>query len=274
MNVPFPLVDWSSAPALLQERKGGVAVLTLNQPEQRNSLDEATLAGLSECLAAIAQDDTVRAVVIAANGSVFCAGHNLRELTTHRSDADGGRSYFREIMARCSAMMRALVNLPQPTIAAVQGTATAAGCQLVASCDLAIASPAAKFCTPGVNIGLFCSTPMVALSRNIAPKHAMEMLLTGEMISAERAEQICLINHVVPSGRERDEAIALADKIGSKSALTVKIGKQAFYRQREMRLEEAYAYASQVMVENMMARDAAEGIGAFIEKRTPHWEDR
>jgi len=171
-------------------------------------------------------------------------------------------------------MMQALVNLPQPTIAAVQGTATAAGCQLVASCDLAFASKASRFCTPGVNIGLFCSTPMVALSRNIAPKHAMEMLLTGEMISAERAEQIGLINHVVPPGRERDEAVALADKIGSKSALTVKIGKQAFYRQREMRLDEAYAYASQVMVENMMARDAAEGIGAFIEKRTPLWEDR
>jgi len=274
MNVPFPLVDGPPAPALLQERRGGVAVLTLNRPEQRNSLNEAMLAGLTACLAAIAQDDTVRAVVIAANGSVFCAGHDLRELTAHRSDADGGRGYFREIMARCSAMMQALVNLPQPIIAAVQGTATAAGCQLVASCDLAVASTASRFCTPGVNIGLFCSTPMVALSRNVAPKHAMEMLLTGEMIAAERAEQIGLINHVVPPGTERDEAITLAGKIGSKSALTVKIGKQAFYRQREMRLDEAYAYASQVMVENMMARDAAEGIGAFIEKRTPLWEDR
>jgi enoyl-CoA hydratase/carnithine racemase len=274
MNVPFPLVDEAPALALLQERTSGVAVLTLNRPEQRNSLNEAMLAGLSECLAAIAQDHAVRAVVIAANGSAFCAGHDLRELTTHRSDADGGRHYFREIMARCSAMMQALVNLPQPTIAAVQGTATAAGCQLVASCDLAIASTAARFCTPGVNIGLFCSTPMVALSRNVAPKHAMEMLLTGEMISAERAEQIGLVNHVVPPGMERDEAVALAGRIGSKSALTVKIGKQAFYRQREMRLDEAYAYASQVMVDNMLARDAAEGIAAFIEKRTPHWEDR
>jgi enoyl-CoA hydratase/carnithine racemase len=274
MNVPFPLVDEAPALALLQERTSGVAVLTLNRPEQRNSLNEAMLAGLSECLAAIAQDHAVRAVVIAANGSAFCAGHDLRELTTHRSDADGGRDYFREIMARCSAMMQALVNLPQPTIAAVQGTATAAGCQLVASCDLAIASTAARFCTPGVNIGLFCSTPMVALSRNVAPKHAMEMLLTGEMISAERAEQIGLVNHVVPPGMERDEAVTLAGRIGSKSALTVKIGKQAFYRQREMRLDEAYAYASQVMVDNMLARDAAEGIAAFIEKRTPHWEDR
>jgi len=274
MNVPFPLVDGPSAPAVLQERRAGVAVLTLNRPRQRNTLSEAMLAGFSECLAAIAEDETVRAVVIAANGSVFCAGHDLKELTAHRSDADGGRGYFREIMARCSAMMQALVGLPQPTIAAVQGTATAAGCQLVAACDLAIASTAARFCTPGVDIGLFCSTPMVALSRNVAPKHAMEMLLTGEMISAERAERIGLINHVVPPGTERDEAIALARKIGAKSAFTVKIGKKAFYRQREMRLDEAYAHASQVMVENMMARDAAEGIGAFIEKRTPHWEDR
>jgi enoyl-CoA hydratase/carnithine racemase len=274
MNVPLPLVDGSSVPAVLQERRTGVAVLTLNRPGQRNTLSEAMLAGFSECLAAIAQDERVRAVVIAANGSVFCAGHDLKELTAHRSDADGGQSYFREIMARCSAMMQALVSLPQPTIAAVQGTATAAGCQLVATCDLAIASTAARFCTPGVDIGLFCSTPMVALSRNVAPKHAMEMLLTGELISAERAERIGLINHVVPPGTERDEAIALAGKIGAKSAFTVKTGKQAFYRQREMRLDEAYAYASRVMVENMMARDAAEGIGAFIEKRTPHWEDR
>ena len=274
MNVPFPLVDGPSAPALLEERGAGVAVLTLNRPEQRNTLSEAMLAGFSECLAAIARDATVRAVVIAANGSAFCAGHDLKELTAHRADADGGQGYFREIMARCSAMMQALVGLPQPTIAAIQGTATAAGCQLVATCDLAIASTTARFCTPGVDIGLFCSTPMVALSRNVACKHAMEMLLTGEMVSAERAERIGLINHVVPPGTERDEAIALAGKIGAKSAFTVKTGKQAFYRQRELRLDEAYAYASQVMVENMMARDGAEGIGAFIEKRTPHWEDR
>jgi enoyl-CoA hydratase/carnithine racemase len=274
MNVPHPLVDGRPTPALLAERTAGIAVLTLNRPEQRNSLNEAMLVGLSDCLAAIARDRTVRAVVIAASGSVFCAGHDLRELTAHRADADGGRSYFREIMGRCSAMMQALVGLPQPTIAAVQGTATAAGCQLVASCDLAVASSAAGFCTPGVNIGLFCSTPMVALSRNIAPKHAMEMLLTGELVSAERAERIGLVNRVVVPGRERDAAVALARKIGTKSALTVKTGKQAFYRQREMRLEEAYAYASQVMVENMMARDAAEGIGSFLEKRAPHWEDR
>jgi enoyl-CoA hydratase/carnithine racemase len=274
MNAPSPPVNAPPAPALLQDLVAGIAVLTLNRPNRRNTLSEAMIAGFRECLAAIAQDPTVRAVVIAANGSVFCAGHDLRELTPHRSDADGGRAYFREIMASCSAMMQALVGLPQPVVAAVQGTATAAGCQLVASCDLAVASTAARFCTPGVDIGLFCSTPMVALSRNVAPKHAMEMLLTGEMVSAEHAQRIGLVNRVVSPGTERDEALALAGKIAAKSALTVKTGKQAFYRQREMRLNEAYAYASQVMVDNMMARDAAEGIGAFIEKRAPHWEDR
>jgi len=272
MNVPSPGLD--GRPPLLQDRVAGIAVLTLNRPERRNSLSEAMLAGFNERLATIANDRTVRAVVIAANGSVFCAGHDLRELTAHRLDADAGRAYFREIMASCSAMMQALVGLPQPIIAAVQGTATAAGCQLVASCDLAVASAAARFCTPGVDIGLFCSTPMVALSRNVAPKHAMEMLLTGEMVSAERAERIGLINRVVPPGTEREAAISLAGKIAAKSALTVKTGKRAFYRQREMPLGEAYAYASQVMVDNMLARDAAEGIGAFIEKRAPHWEDR
>ena len=171
-------------------------------------------------------------------------------------------------------MMQAIVHLPKPVIAAVQGPASAAGCQLVASCDLAIASSAAKFATPGVNIGLFCSTPMVALSRNVSRKHAMEMLLTGDLISAEDAQRIGLVNRVVPPGAERDEALKLARQIASKSALTVKIGKEAFYRQLEMSLADAYRYASDVMVENMLARDAEEGIGAFIDKRTPNWEDR
>jgi enoyl-CoA hydratase/carnithine racemase len=274
MNVPSPLIDAVSEPVLLEDRVAGVVVLTLNRPKQRNGLTDALLGALSEGLATIAQDASVRAVVIAANGPAFCAGHDLKDLTARRSDADGGHAYFREILLRCSAVMQALIALPQPTIAAVQGVATAAGCQLVASCDLAVASAAASFCTPGVDIGLFCSTPMVALSRNVAAKHAMEMLLTGEMISADRAEQIGLINRVVAPGTEREEAVALARKIAAKSALTLKIGKQAFYRQREMPLPEAYAYAARVMVENMMARDAAEGIGAFIEKRAPHWEDR
>jgi enoyl-CoA hydratase/carnithine racemase len=261
-------------PVLLRADVGNIAVLTLNRPQARNSLSEAMIAALSEALAAIGADASVRAVVLAANGPAFCAGHDLKELTARRDDADRGRAYFRHVMESCSAMMQAIVNLPKPAIAAVGATATAAGCQLVASCDLAVASSAASFATPGVNIGLFCSTPMVALSRNVARKHAMEMLLTGDAVSAEEAFRIGLVNRVVTAGSERAEALALARKIAAKSALTVKIGKQAFYRQLEMGLADAYAYASQTMVENMLARDAEEGIGAFIEKRQPTWEDR
>lgn len=262
------------APVLLREDAGEIAVLTLNRPQARNSLSEALLAALSEALAVIADERAVRAVVLGANGPAFCAGHDLKELTAHRSAPDRGREYFRHVMDTCSAMMQAIVRLPKPVIAAVGGTATAAGCQLVASCDLAVASTAASFATPGVDIGLFCSTPMVALSRNVARKHAMEMLLTGEAVSAETAARIGLVNRVVPAGSEREEAMALARQIAAKSALTVKIGKEAFYRQLEMNLAEAYAYASRTMVENMLARDAEEGIGAFIEKRSPQWQDR
>ena len=259
---------------LLREDIEGVAVLTLNRPQSRNSLSEAMLEALGDALTAIAHDDSVRAVVLAANGPAFSAGHDLKELNQRRSDADCGRAYFKHVMTTCSAVMQQIVLLPQPVIAAVQATATAAGCQLVASCDLAVASRAAKFATPGVNIGLFCSTPMVALSRNVSRKHAMEMLLTGEMISAEHAARIGLVNHVVAPGSEREEAVKLAKKIAAKSTVTVKIGKQAFYRQLEMPLAEAYKYTSEVMVENMLARDAEEGIGAFIEKREPKWENR
>jgi len=259
---------------LLREDVDGIAVLTLNQPQSRNSLSEAMLEALSDALTAIAHDDTVRILVITANGPAFSAGHDLKELNRHRSDEDRGRAYFHRIMKQCSAMMQQIVALPQPVIAAVQATATAAGCQLVASCDLAVASQTAKFATPGVNIGLFCSTPMVALSRNVSRKAAMEMLLTGEPITAEHAERIGLINHVVAPGREREEAINLARRIAGKSSLTVKIGKEGFYRQLEMPLVEAYDYVSEIMVENMLARDAEEGISAFIEKRAPKWEDR
>jgi enoyl-CoA hydratase/carnithine racemase len=259
---------------VLREDFGGIAVLTLNRPQARNSLSEAMIAALADTLAALGADASVRAVVLAANGPAFCAGHDLKELTARRSDGDRGRAYFHRIMDSCSAMMQAIVRLPKPVIAAVGATATAAGCQLVASCDLAVASAAASFATPGVNIGLFCSTPMVALSRNVARKHAMEMLLTGDAVSADDAFRLGLVNRVVPAGRERDEAMALARKIASKSALTVKIGKEAFYRQLEMGLADAYAYASRTMVENMLARDAEEGIGAFIDKRQPNWEDR
>ncbi len=268
MNKPVDI------PVLSRERQDEIAVLVLNRPAARNSLSEALLRALSAAFSEIANDRAVRAVVIAANGPAFCAGHDLKELTSRRSDADGGRGYFRHIMQTCSAIMQQIVNLPQPVIAAVQGVASAAGCQLVASCDLAIASDAAKFATPGVDIGLFCSTPMVALSRNVTRKHAMEMLLTGDMVEAKRAAEIGLINRVVASGEERKAALALARQIASKSSHVQKIGKQAFYRQLEMPLAEAYAYASEVMTENMMARDAEEGICAFIEKRKPSWEDR
>ncbi|HVX75747.1 MAG TPA: enoyl-CoA hydratase [Bradyrhizobium sp.] len=261
-------------PILLREAIGSIAVLTLNRPGARNALSEAMIAELHGALKDIQDDKSVRAVVIAANGPAFSAGHDLKELTARRSDADRGRAYFAELMNACSAMMQAIVHLPKPVIAAVQGIATAAGCQLVASCDLAVGSEAASFATPGVDIGLFCSTPMVALSRNVARKQAMEMLLTGEPVSAARAREIGLINHVVAAGTERDAAIALAEKVALKSSYTVKLGKTAFYRQAEMNLAEAYRYAAEVMTENMMARDAEEGIGAFIEKREPKWQDK
>jgi enoyl-CoA hydratase/carnithine racemase len=264
----------ASHATLLREDVGAVAVLTLNRPQARNSLSEAMLKALGNALAAIAHERAVRAVILTANGPAFSAGHDLKELNARRSDGDRGRAYFQHIMDLCSSVMQQIVTLPQPVIAAVGATATAAGCQLVASCDLAVAARTATFATPGVNIGLFCSTPMVALSRNVSRKHAMEMLLTGEMISAEEAARIGLVNHVVAPGTEREEALRLAEKITAKSALTLKIGKEAFYRQIEMPLAEAYKYACTVMVENMLARDAEEGISAFIEKRPPKWEGR
>jgi enoyl-CoA hydratase/carnithine racemase len=264
----------TAAPVLLREDRKNIAVLVLNRPASRNSLSEALLAALSDAFTEIAASKTVRAVVLAANGPAFCAGHDLKELTARRSDRDKGRAYFSQIMTACSSMMQQIVNLPQPVIAAVQGVASAAGCQLVASCDLAIASTEAKFTTPGVDIGLFCSTPMVALSRNVAPKHAMEMLLTGNMVSADDAARIGLVNRVVSSGTEREEVLALAQQIANKSSHTVKIGKEGFYRQADMALADAYHYVTQVMVENLLSADAEEGICAFIEKRVPEWEDR
>jgi enoyl-CoA hydratase/carnithine racemase len=260
--------------ALLRHDDGQVAVLTLNRPAARNSLSEELLGLLGDALTAIATDKQVRAVVLAANGPAFCAGHDLKELTSRRTDADGGRDYFRHIMTTCSTMMQQIVTLPQPVIAAVQGVASAAGCQLVASCDLAVASTKAGFATPGVDIGLFCSTPMVALSRNVPRKPAMEMLLTGDIVSAKKAATMGLVNEVVTHGQERGRALEIAHNIASKSSHVVGIGKAAFYRQLELPLAEAYRYASEVMTQNMMARDAEEGICAFIEKRDPTWEDR
>ncbi|MDE1936490.1 enoyl-CoA hydratase [Bradyrhizobium sp.] len=264
----------SQPPILLREQVGDVAVLTLNRPDARNSLSERLIAALTTELRHIHDDLSVRVVVIAASGKAFSAGHDIKELTARRNDADRGRAYFAEIMTACSTMMQTIVHLPKPVVAAVQGIATAAGCQLVATCDLAIASEAATFATPGVDIGLFCSTPMVALSRNIPRKQAMEMLLTGEPISAATARDIGLVNRVVPAGHERNAAIELAQKVAGKSAYTIKIGKTAFYRQAEMSLAEAYRYTAEVMTENMMARDAEEGIGAFIDKREPKWQDK
>jgi enoyl-CoA hydratase/carnithine racemase len=261
------------APLLLRESIGAIAVITFNRPETRNTLSEEVIAGLHAALDEIGADKKIRALVIAAKGPAFSSGHDLKQLTAHRSDADGGRAYFAETMSACGAMMQAIVRLPKPVIAAVQGIATAAGCQLVASCDLAVASGEAHFATSGINNGLFCSTPMVALSRNVPRKQALEMLFTGDMIPAERAREIGLVNHVVPAGHERAAAIALAEKIASKSAYAIGLGKEAFYRQAEMNLADAYRYTAEVMTENMMAFDGKEGIGAFIEKREPKWRD-
>jgi enoyl-CoA hydratase/carnithine racemase len=264
----------TTAPLVLRETTDAIAILTLNRPDARNSLSAAMIVALGEAFDAIGRDRAIRAVVLAANGPAFSAGHDLKELAQRRSDPDRGRAFFMQVMTACGEVMQQIVRLPQPVIAAVHATATAAGCQLVASSDLAVASAAARFATPGVNIGLFCSTPMVALSRNVARKHAMEMLLTGDLISAEDAARIGLVNRVVAPGSEREEALALARKIAAKSTHVVEIGKEAFYRQLELDLAGAYAYASNVMVENMLARDAEEGIAAFVEKRPPAWEDR
>jgi enoyl-CoA hydratase/carnithine racemase len=273
MSVQAARVPSPQPAILLRETVGPIAVLTLNRPAARNSLSATLIASLHAELNEIRDDKSVRGVVIAANGPAFSAGHDMKELTARRTDPDRGRAFFAEMMTACSAMMQAIVHLPKPVVASVQGIATAAGCQLVASCDLAIASEAAHFATPGVDIGLFCSTPMVALSRNVPRKQAMEMLLTGEPIPAARAREIGLVNRVVAAGTERAAAIALAEQVALKSAYTVKLGKEAFYRQAEMSLADAYRYAAEVMTDNMMARDAEEGIGAFIEKRTPTWRD-
>jgi enoyl-CoA hydratase/carnithine racemase len=264
----------NAGPVVLRADVDNIALLSLNRPQRRNTLSEAMLASLSEIFSSIAADLRIRAVVISATGPAFSAGHDLKEITAHRKDADGGRAYVKDIMEKCSALMQSITRLPQPVIAAVEGVATASGCQLVASCDLAVASSTARFATPGVHIGLFCSTPMVALSRNVAAKHAMEMLLTGDMVSADDAYRIGLVNRVVPAEKAGEEALKLARKVAAKSALTVRTGKEAFYRQRELPLADAYKYAVEVMVENMMARDAEEGIGAFIEKRDPKWQHR
>ncbi|BES70092.1 enoyl-CoA hydratase [Marinobacter nanhaiticus D15-8W] len=257
-------------PLVLKTSDNGVTTLTLNQPERRNSLSMAMLEALSAELHDIVEDAETRVVVLAAQGNVFCAGHDLREIREKFDDADFQLALFDQ----CSKVMQQIVDLSKPVIARVAGVATAAGCQLVASCDLAVAADTARFATPGVNIGLFCSTPMVALSRNVSRKQAMEMLLTGEMISATRAEEIGLVNRAVDEQVLDDTVYRMARTIADKSGHTLKIGKEAFYRQLEMPLADAYAFTSRVMAENLQAHDAQEGICAFLDKRKPEWHDR
>ena len=259
---------------LIVEHAAGVARLTLNTPKSMNALSEAMLSALQNGFDDIARDRAVKAVILRSAGAHFCAGHNLKEMTARRADADGGKDYFITLFETCSTLMKTIVRLPQPVIAQVRGIATAAGCQLVAACDLALAADTARFATSGVNIGLFCSTPMVALSRNVARKHALEMLLLGEFLPAARAAEIGLINRVVPEDALDETAMTMAGVIAGKSAVAVKIGKAAFYRQAELSLDDAYDHAGRVMAENLLARDAEAGIGAFINKRPmPTWTD-
>jgi enoyl-CoA hydratase/carnithine racemase len=251
---------------LLRENRDGVTTLTLNRPRARNALSLGLMEELLAALSDIATDPAIRVVVIAAAGPAFCPGHDMREIR-----ATPTREAYEAVFALCSRLMQCIVALPKPVIARVQGAASAAGCQLVATCDLAIAGESARFAMPGVNIGLFCSTPAVALSRTVGRKAAMEMLLTGDMIDARRAAEIGLVNRVVPDAALDEAVTALARQIASKSPLTLAIGKQTFYRQAELGLAEAYALTSEVMTRNMLARDAEEGIDAFLEKRPPVW---
>lgn len=257
---------------LVVDTANGILRLTLHSPPA-NALSIAMMEALLREIRRAGEDKSVRVVIIAALGKVFSAGHDLKEMTAHRADADKGRAFFERTFALCSELMLAITHCPKPVIAEVEGLATAAGCQLVATCDLAICTDAATFCTPGVNIGLFCSTPMVAVSRAAHRKQAMEMLLTGETIDASNAKEFGLVNRIVPKEYLRQVVDKYASVIASKSAATLKTGKEAFYRQIDMPLEDAYAYTAQVMTENMLAQDAQEGICAFLDKRQPLWPE-
>jgi len=252
----------------------GILRLTLNNSKNQNTLSELMIDSLKKAFSDAATDQSIKVIILAANGPIFCAGHDLKEITEARKSQDSGTDYFKQLFDSCSELMQMIVSNPKPVIAEVDGIATAAGCQLVASCDLAIATNDSKFATPGVNIGLFCSTPMVALSRNVAKKHAMEMLLTGDMIDSKNAKAIGLINNHVSKDLLMEKTLSIANKIANKSAMTVKMGKQAFYIQSELELSEAYKYTSKIMVENMLKEDAKEGIDAFINKRNPQWTDK
>lgn len=259
--------------AILERRDAdGIAHLTMNAPERLNALSDEMLAALQSEFDGLMQDRSVRAIVLSGNGKAFCAGHDLKQMTAGRQAEDGGRAYFEDLFERCATMMQTIQRLPQPVIAQVHGIATAAGCQLVASCDLAVAAEGTRFGVNGVNIGLFCSTPMVALSRNIPRKHAFEMLTTGDFLSAERARDLGLVNRVAAPDDLAAATEELASQIASKLAVAVKIGKEAYYRQLEMPLAEAYDFTGRAIVENMMHRDTEEGISAFLEKRDPTWE--
>ena len=257
----------NSGKPVLRKNSGKIAELTINRPESYNSLSIGCMEALTSEFESLSQDGNISVVILSGAGKGFCAGHDLKEMRNNP-----GREFYEKTFDACSRLMMSLVSCPKPVIAKVHGVATAAGCQLVATCDLAVADENARFATPGVNIGLFCSTPMVALSRNVSRKHAMEMLLTGDFISAGRAYEIGLVNRVVPPGDLDRSAYELAEKIASKSPLTLRIGKKAFYEQADRDLRSAYEYCSRVMVENMMARDAEEGIDAFLEKREPRWK--
>ena len=254
--------------------RNSVAYMLLNSPETLNSLSDEMLAALTREFENLKNDTKIRAVVLSGAGKAFCAGHNLKEMTKGRAKEDGGKAYFLDLFKRCAKMMMLIQKLPQPVIAKVHGIATAAGCQLVATCDLAVAEKSTKFGVNGVNIGLFCSTPMVALSRNIPRKQAFEMLTTGEFISADQAKAVGLVNKVAGLENLEEQTEELANTIASKLGAAVKIGKEAFYKQLDMKLSDAYDYASKVMVQNMLKLDAKEGIDAFIDKREPNWKDK
>lgn len=259
------------ADTLLREDRDGIATLTMNAPQSLNALSDAMLAALKAAFLAIGDDASVKVIVLRGAGKAFCAGHDLKEMQAGRTSADKGRAYFADLFARCAEVMQILPRLRQPVIAEVHGIATAAGCQLVASCDLAVAAEGTRFGVNGVNIGLFCSTPMVALSRNVPRKVAFEMLTTGEFIDAARAREVGLVNRVVPHDRLADETRALAATLAAKLGAAVRIGKRAFYDQIGLDLAQAYDHTAAVMVENMLWRDTDEGISAFIDKRRPDW---
>ena len=252
----------------------GILRLTLNDPDNKNALSELMMQELLKAISDASKDNSVKVIVIASTGDVFCSGHNLKEINEAKKSDDNGESYYLGLFKICSSLMQLIIHCSKPVIAEVNGIATAAGCQLVASCDLAVSSDSSKFATPGVNIGLFCSTPMVALSRNVSQKNSMKMLLTGDMISADEAKRISLINDCVPEEQLTKLVMELAEKISKKSQEVLKIGKEAFYKQSQLNIEDAYEYTSMVMTKNMMIDDASEGINAFLEKRNPKWKNK